>query len=58
VVVVPAHNEFAALFRSVSAIRTAAIAVAVPTSVVVVLDACDDESALTRIRRIAQDWRS
>jgi hypothetical protein len=45
VVVVPAHNEFAALFRSVSAIRTAAIAVAIPTSVVVVLDACDDESA-------------
>ena len=44
VVVVPAHNEFAALSRSVSAIRTAAIAAAVPTSVVVVLDACDDES--------------
>jgi GT2 family glycosyltransferase len=44
VVVVPAHNEFAALSRSVGAIRTAAIAVAVPTSVVVVLDACDDES--------------
>ena len=45
VVVVPAHNEFAALSRSVGAIRTAAIAAAVPTSIVVVLDACDDESA-------------
>jgi cellulose synthase/poly-beta-1,6-N-acetylglucosamine synthase-like glycosyltransferase len=45
VVVVPAHNEFAALSRSVAAIRTAAIAAAVPTSVVVVLDSCDDESA-------------
>jgi len=44
VVVVPAHNEFAALSRSVGAIRTAAIAAAVPASVVVVLDACDDES--------------
>jgi glycosyltransferase involved in cell wall biosynthesis len=44
VVVVPAHNEFAALSRSVGAIRTAAIAAGVPTSVVVVLDACDDES--------------
>jgi cellulose synthase/poly-beta-1,6-N-acetylglucosamine synthase-like glycosyltransferase len=45
VVVVPAHNEFAALSRSVGAIRTAGIAAAVPTSVVVVLDSCDDESA-------------
>ncbi len=45
VVVVPAHNEFAALSRSIGAIRTAAIAVAVPTTVVVVLDACDDGSA-------------
>lgn len=44
VVVVPAHNEFAALSRGVSAIQTAAIAAAVPTTVVVVLDACDDES--------------
>lgn len=44
VVVVPAHNEFAAVSRSVGAIRTAAIAAAVPTAVVVVLDACDDES--------------
>src|SRR6202046_3024498 len=44
-VVVPAHNEFAALSRCVSAIRTAALAVALPTSVVVVLDACDDGSA-------------
>ncbi|BBX45154.1 glycosyltransferase [Mycobacterium cookii] len=44
VVVVPAHNEFAALSRSVGAIRTAAIAAAMPTAVVVVLDACDDES--------------
>lgn len=44
VVVVPAHNEFSLLTRCLSAIRTAAIAVAVPTSVVVVLDACDDDS--------------
>jgi glycosyltransferase involved in cell wall biosynthesis len=44
VVVVPAHNEFAALSRSVGAIRTAAIAAGVPTFVVVVLDACDDGS--------------
>ncbi|HEX4389922.1 MAG TPA: glycosyltransferase [Mycobacterium sp.] len=41
----PAHNEFAALSRCLGAIRTAAIAVALPTSVVVVLDACDDGSA-------------
>src|ERR1700761_2058350 len=44
-VVVPAHNESAALSRCLSAIRTAAIAAALPTSVVVVLDACDDGSA-------------
>src|SRR3984885_15718638 len=43
-IVVPAHNEFAALSRCLSAIKTAAIAVALPASVVVVLDACDDES--------------
>ncbi len=45
VVVVPAHNEFVALSRCLGAIRTAAVAAAVPTSVVVVLDACQDESA-------------
>jgi cellulose synthase/poly-beta-1,6-N-acetylglucosamine synthase-like glycosyltransferase len=45
VVVVPAHNEFSLLSRCLGAIRTAAIGVAVPTSVVVVLDACDDDSA-------------
>jgi glycosyltransferase involved in cell wall biosynthesis len=44
VVVVPAHNEFSVLTRCLSAIRTAATAAAVPTSVVVVLDACDDDS--------------
>jgi glycosyltransferase involved in cell wall biosynthesis len=44
-VVVPAHNESAALSWCLGAIRTAAIAVALPTSVVVVLDACDDGSA-------------
>ncbi|MBV9721905.1 MAG: glycosyltransferase, partial [Mycobacterium sp.] len=44
VVVVPAHNEFHLLARCLSAIRTAAAAVAIPTSVVVVLDACDDDS--------------
>jgi glycosyltransferase involved in cell wall biosynthesis len=44
VVVVPAHNEFSLLTRCLTAVRTAATAVAVPTSVVVVLDACDDDS--------------
>jgi glycosyltransferase involved in cell wall biosynthesis len=44
VVVVPAHNEFWVLPRCLSAIRTAATAVAIPTSVVVVLDACNDDS--------------
>lgn len=44
VVVVPAHNEVSALPRCLSAIRKAAADVAVPTSVVVVLDACDDDS--------------
>lgn len=45
VVVVPAHNEFGALWRCLGAVRTAAVAVAIPTWVVVVLDACDDESS-------------
>lgn len=45
VVVVPAHNEIGALPRCLTAIRTATAAVAVPTSVVVVLDFCDDDSA-------------
>ncbi|UMB71639.1 glycosyltransferase [Mycobacterium paraterrae] len=45
VVVVPAHNEFDALWRCLSAVRTAAVAVAIPTEVVVVLDACEDDSA-------------
>jgi glycosyltransferase involved in cell wall biosynthesis len=44
VVVVPAHNEFSVLPRCLSAIQTAVTAVAIPTSVVVVLDACDDDS--------------
>jgi glycosyltransferase involved in cell wall biosynthesis len=44
VVVVPAHNERAVLPGCLSAIRTAATAVDVPTSVVVVLDACEDDS--------------
>jgi glycosyltransferase involved in cell wall biosynthesis len=44
VVVVPAHNEFSMLSRCLSAIRTAATALVIPTSVVVVLDACDDAS--------------
>jgi len=44
VVVVPAHNEFSTLSRCLSAIGTAATALVVPTSVVVVLDACDDGS--------------
>lgn len=45
VVVVPACNESSVLSRCLQAIRTAAAGVAVPVSVVVVLDACDDESA-------------
>jgi glycosyltransferase involved in cell wall biosynthesis len=45
VVVVPAHNEFALLTRCLTAIRAAATALDAPTSVVVVLDACDDASA-------------
>ena len=45
VVVVPACNESSVLSRCLKAIRTAAAGVAVPVSVVVVLDACDDESA-------------
>ena len=45
VIVVPAHNEFGALWRCLGAVRTAAVAVAIPTQVVVVLDACDDESS-------------
>ena len=44
VVVIPAHNEFALLTRCLTAIRAAVRAVAAPTSVVVVLDACDDAS--------------
>jgi glycosyltransferase involved in cell wall biosynthesis len=44
IVVVPAHNEFSVLPRCLSAIRTAATVAAVAASVVVVLDACDDDS--------------
>jgi glycosyltransferase involved in cell wall biosynthesis len=44
VVVVPAHNEFTALVRCVDAVRVAASTASVPAAVVVVLDACDDES--------------
>jgi cellulose synthase/poly-beta-1,6-N-acetylglucosamine synthase-like glycosyltransferase len=45
VVVVPACNESSVLPRCLQAIRTSAAGVTVPVSVVVVLDACDDESA-------------
>jgi glycosyltransferase involved in cell wall biosynthesis len=45
VVVVPAHNEFAALERCIDAVRAAATTAALPTAVIVVLDACDDDSA-------------
>lgn len=44
VVVVPAHNESEVLTRCLNALRWAAAEVAVPVSVVVVLDACDDDS--------------
>jgi glycosyltransferase involved in cell wall biosynthesis len=44
VVVVPACNESSVLPRCLRAIRSAAAGVTVPVSVVVVLDACDDES--------------
>ena len=44
VVVVPAHNEFDALWRCLGSIQTAASTVAIPTRVIVVLDACDDDS--------------
>ncbi len=54
VVVVPAHNEFAVLPRCLSAIRRAAAAVAGPVCVVVVLDACDDES-ITLAQRFGPD---
>jgi glycosyltransferase involved in cell wall biosynthesis len=45
VVVVPAHNEFAALPRCLDAVLAAAANVPVPVLVVAVLDACDDGSA-------------
>lgn len=46
VVVVPAHNERTRLPRCLRALATAALCVPVPTSTVVVLDACDDGSEL------------
>jgi glycosyltransferase involved in cell wall biosynthesis len=45
VVVIPAHNEARALPRSLKAVVTAAACLPAPVHVVVVLDACDDESA-------------
>lgn len=44
VVVVPAHNEFAALPRCLDAVLAAAADASVPILVVAVLDACDDDS--------------
>jgi len=51
VIVVPAHNEFSRLSRCLGAIRTATTAAAVPTSVVVVLDDCSDDS-----ENLAAQW--
>lgn len=44
VVVVPAHNELSHLTDCLKAIVTAAACVRFPVSIVVVLDACDDDS--------------
>ena len=44
-VVIPAHNEAANLPRSLRAVVTAAACAPVPVQVVVVLDACTDESS-------------
>ncbi|MDY6998315.1 MAG: glycosyltransferase, partial [Actinomycetota bacterium] len=44
VVVVPAHNEAAHLPSCLRALTTAALCLPVPTSIVVVLDSCDDGS--------------
>lgn len=45
VVVVPAHNEAALLPRCLRATQTAAACLPIPVLTVVVLDACDDDSA-------------
>jgi glycosyltransferase involved in cell wall biosynthesis len=46
VVVVPAHNEKANLPGCLRAVLTAALCVPIPVSIVVVLDASDDDSAM------------
>jgi glycosyltransferase involved in cell wall biosynthesis len=45
VVVIPAHNEVKNLPRTLRAVLTAAVGAPVPTTVVVVLDNCSDDSA-------------
>lgn len=45
VVVVPAHNEMASLPACLRAVLTSALCVPIPVSIVVVLDASDDDSA-------------
>jgi glycosyltransferase involved in cell wall biosynthesis len=45
VVVIPAHDEAAALPRCLAAVRAASARTSVPVLTVVVLDACTDESA-------------
>ena len=46
VVVIPAHNDGAALPACLRAVLTAALCAPLPVTIVVVLDSCDDDSAL------------
>ncbi|WP_319432549.1 glycosyltransferase [Mycobacterium sp. RTGN5] len=46
VIVIPAHNEATTLPGCLAAVLTAAARVDIPTSVIVVLDSCDDRSSV------------